>query len=383
MGPLAGITIVELAGIGPGPFAAMLLADMGATVVRVDRAQKADLGVALPPRANIMNRGRRSIAVDLKSPAGRDVVLALVSKADALIEGFRPGVTERLGLGPDACLARNPRLVYGRMTGYGQDGPMSSVAGHDINYIALGGVLDMIGQTGGKPVHPLNLVGDFGGGGMFLAFGLLCGILEAKTSGKGQVVDAAMTEGAAYLANMFFSFRNLNQWSEQRGDNILDGGSHFYDTYETKDGGYLAVGAIEKVFYVKLLQLMGLDPAEFEPQFDKTRWPAWKARMAAVFKTRTRDEWTGILAHEDACAMPVLTTGEAIAHPHNQARAAFVAHHGMEQVAPTPRFSRTAPALDLPPPLPGEHTGAILAEFGFSTAEIARLEATGAVVSAA
>lgn len=382
MGPLAGVRIIELAGIGPGPFAAMLLADMGATVIRVDRTRKADLGIALPPRSNVMNRGRRSIAVDLKSPAGRDVVLRLVEHAEGLIEGFRPGVTERLGLGPEACLARNPRLVYGRMTGYGQSGPMSRVAGHDINYIALGGVLSMIGQTGGKPIHPLNLVGDFGGGGMFLAFGLVCGILEARGTGRGQVIDAAMTEGATYLANMFFSFRALNRWSEQRGDNALDGGSHFYDTYETKDGGYLAIGAIEKAFYVKLLTLMGLDPAEFEPQHDRSRWPEWKARMADVFRTRTRDEWAAILADEDTCAMPVLTMTEAMAHPHNRAREMFVNHHGTEQVAPVPRFSRTAPELDLPPPVPGEHTREILEECGLSAAEIDALSASGAVGTA-
>ncbi len=379
MGPLAGIKIIELAGIGPGPFAAMLLADMGATVIRIDRTQKADLGVDLPPRMNVMNRGRRSLAVNLKSAAGIEVVLRLVSEADALLEGFRPGVTERLGLGPEVCLARNPRLVYGRMTGYGQDGPMASVAGHDINYIALAGVLNAIGEKGRKPVHPLNLVGDFGGGGMFLVFGLLCGIIEAKSSGKGQVVDAGMTEGAALLANMFFSFRAMNAWTEQRGDNVLDGGSHFYDTYETKDGGYLAVGAIEKVFYVKLLQLMGLNPAEFEPQHEKARWPAWKARLAEVFKTKTRDEWSALMAHEDACVMPVLTTSEAMVHPHNQARQVFVTHEGVAQVAPSPRFSRTVPTLDLVPPKPGEHSAAVLQEFGFSSAEIAELTVAGAI----
>ncbi len=379
MGPLAGIKIIELAGIGPGPFAAMLLADMGATVIRVDRTAKVDIGIAIPPRLNVMNRGRRSIAVDLKSKEGNEVVLRLVSQADALLEGFRPGVTERLGLGPEVCLARNPKLVYGRMTGYGQDGPMSAVAGHDINYIALAGVLSMIGEKGRKPVAPLNLVGDFGGGGMFLAFGVLCGILEAKNSGKGQVVDAAMTEGAALLANIFFSFRPTKQWTDQRGENVLDGGAHFYDTYETKDGGYIAVGAIEKVFYVKLLQLMGLNPAEFEPQDEKSRWPGWKARFTEVFKSKTRAEWTAILAHEDACAMPVLTTNEAIAHPHNVARQAFVQHEGVEQVAPTPRFSRTQPELKLPPPIPGEHTAKVLADFGFTEAEIATLKARGSV----
>jgi alpha-methylacyl-CoA racemase len=379
MGPLAGIKIIELAGIGPGPFAAMLLADMGATVIRVDRKQKADLGIDMPPRLNVMNRGRRSIAVDLKSKDGIEVVLRLINKADGLIEGFRPGVTERLGLGPEVCLARNPKLVYGRMTGYGQDGPMSSVAGHDINYIALSGVLSMIGEKGRKPVPPLNLVGDFGGGGMFLAFGLLCGLLEAKTSGKGQVVDTAMTEGSALLANILFGLRQVNQWSEQRGDNVLDGGAHFYDTYETKDGGYMAIGAIEKVFYVKLLELMGLNQADFEPQLDKSRWPAWKARFAEVFKTKTRDEWTKIMAHEDACAMPVLSTSEAMQHPHNKARGAFVKHDGVDQVAPAPRFSRTQPTLSLPAPKPGEHTAMVLADFGFANAEIEKLTAAGAI----
>lgn len=380
MGPLAGIKIIELAGIGPGPFAAMLLADMGATVIRVDRKQKADLGIDMPPRLNVMNRGRRSIAVDLKSKEGIEVVLRLISKADGLIEGFRPGVMERLGLGPEVCLARNARLVYGRMTGYGQDGPMSSVAGHDINYIALSGVLSMIGEKGRKPVPPLNLVGDFGGGGMFLAFGLLCGLLEAKNSGKGQVVDTAMTEGSALLANILFGLRGINQWSEQRGDNVLDGGAHFYDAYATKDGGYISVGAIEKVFYVKLLQLMELNQAEFEPQLDKSRWPAWKLRFTEVFKTKTRDEWTKILAHEDACAMPVLSTTEAMQHPHNQARRAFVEHEGVTQVAPAPRFSRTRPELTLPAPSPGEHTAAVLTDFGFASAEIAALTAAGAIV---
>jgi alpha-methylacyl-CoA racemase len=379
MGPLAGIKIIELAGIGPGPFAAMLFADMGATVIRVDRVQKADLGVALPPRLNIMNRGRRSIAVDLKSKEGAEVVLRLVSQADALIEGFRPGVTERLGLGPDVCLQRNPKLVYGRMTGYGQTGPMASVAGHDINYIALSGVLNMIGEHGRKPVHPLNLVGDFGGGGMFLVFGVLCGIIEARNSGKGQVVDAAMTEGAALLANMVWGFRAMNQWSDARADNVLDGGSHFYDTYETKDDKYMAIGAIEKVFYVKLLELMGLNPAEFEPQHDKSKWPQWKARFAQVFKTKTRDEWTAIMAHEDACAFPVLTADEATQHPHNQQRQAFVKLDGVMQVAPAPRFSRTAPELTLSPPAAGEHSAEILRDFGFGATEISALTSAGTV----
>ena len=379
MGPLAGVTIIELAGIGPAPFASMLLADMGANLIRIDRARGDEPGIRLPYRLNVMNRGRRSLSVNLKSPAGIATVLKLVEQADAFIEGFRPGVTERLGLGPEACLARNPRLIYGRMTGYGQDGPMASVAGHDINYIALSGVLSMIGERDRKPVAPLNLVGDFGGGGMFLAFGVVCGILEARASGKGQVIDCAMVEGAAMLANIFNSFRALGQLEPQRGANVLDGGAHFYDTYETRDGGYVAVGAIEPQFYKRLLELMGLPQAEFEPQMDKTRWQAWKVRFADVFKAKTRAEWGSILEHEEACAMPILSIDEAAAHPHNRARGTFVEFAGVEQAAPAPRFSRTPGELKLPPPEPGEHTDAVLTEFGFSAEEIATLRATLAV----
>ncbi len=379
MGPLAGVTIIELAGIGPAPFASMLLADMGANIIRIDRARGDEPGIRLPYRLNVMNRGRRSLSVNLKSPAGIATVLKLVEQADAFIEGFRPGVTERLGLGPDACLARNPRLIYGRMTGYGQDGPMASVAGHDINYIALSGVLSMIGERDRKPVAPLNLVGDFGGGGMFLAFGVVCGILEARASGKGQVIDCAMVEGAAMLANIFNSFRALGQLEPQRGANVLDGGAHFYDTYETRDGGYVAVGAIEPQFYKRLLELMGLPQAEFEPQMDKTRWQAWKVRFTDVFKSKTRAEWGSILEHEEACAMPILSIDEAASHPHNRARGTFVEFAGVEQAAPAPRFSRTPGELKLPPPEPGEHTDAVLTEFGFSAEEIATLRATLAV----
>lgn len=379
MGPLQGIRIVEIASIGPGPFAGMLLADMGASVVRVDRTRADGPGISLPHRENVMNRGRRSVAVDLKSAEGAATVLRLAEKADALIEGFRPGVAERLGIGPDACWARNPGLVYGRMTGYGQDGPLAQVAGHDIDYIALAGVLGMIGERGRKPVPPLNLVGDFGGGGMFLAFGVVCGILEARSSGRGQVVDCAMVEGAAMLANTFRGFSAIGQWSDVRGENILDGGAHFYDTYETRDGQYLAVGAIEPQFYRRLLELMGLPQAEFEPQLDKSRWPAWKARFAEVFKTRTRDEWAALMEREEACAMPVFSFTEAPRHPHNQARRSFVELAGVEQVAPTPRFSRTAPALKLPPPEPGEHSTEVLLEAGFSEEEIGALRARGVV----
>ncbi len=379
MGPLTGITIIEIASIGPGPFAGMLLADMGATVIRVDRTRADGPGINLPHRENVMNRGRRSLAVDLKSPAGAQTVLRLATNADALIEGFRPGVAERLGIGPDACWACNPRLVYGRMTGYGQDGPLANVAGHDIDYIALAGVLGMIGERGGKPVPPLNLVGDFGGGGMFLAFGVVCGILEARKSGRGQVVDCAMVEGAAMLANAIRGFKAAGEWSDVRGENILDGGAHFYDTYETKDGRHIAIGAIEPQFYRRLLELMGLPQAEFEPQLDKSRWPVWKQRFAEVFKTRARDEWAALMEREEACAMPVFSFSEAPSHPHNRARRAFVDLAGVEQAAPTPRFSRTAPALDLPPPEPGEHTAEVLMEAGFSQEEIAELRAQGAI----
>ncbi len=379
MGPLAGVTIIELAGIGPAPFASMLLSDMGANIIRIDRAPGQEPGIHIPYRKNVMNRGRRSLVVNLKSPAGVACVLKLLEKADALVEGYRPGVTERLGLGPDTCLARNPRLVYGRMTGYGQDGPMASVAGHDINYIALSGMLSMIGEKDRKPVAPLNLVGDFGGGGMFLAFGVVCGILEARASGKGQVVDCAMVEGAALLGNMFNSFRALNELNPARGTNVLDGGAHFYDTYATQDGGYVGIGAIEPQFYKRLLELMGLNQAEFEPQLDKSRWPAWKARFVEVFKSKSRAEWTAILEPEEACGMAVLSLEEASAHPHNRARGVFTEFAGVEQVAPTPRFSRTAPTLKHPPPEPGEHTAEVLAEFGFSAAEIDALRAAKAV----
>jgi len=370
--------VIELASIGPGPFAAMLLADMGATVVRVDRTREVDLGLNLPPRASVLNRGRRSVALDLRTPGGVDVLLRLVETADALLEGHRPGVAERLGVGPEACLARNPRLVYGRMTGYGQDGPLAGAAGHDIDFLALAGVLGALGGAE-RPVPPLNLVADFGGGGMLLAFGVLCGLLEARRSGRGQVVDAAMVEGVALLANMVNGLRALGEWSGERGTNVLDGGAHFYGTYATSDGGHVAVGALEKAFYRRWLQGMGLDPAEFEPQMDRARWPAWRARIAALFLTRTRDEWIALLGPADCCVTPVLDPDEAAAHPHNRARGTFVEHGGILQAAPAPRFARTPGGLGLPPPLPGEHTDALLAEAGYAPEEIAALRAAGAV----
>ncbi len=379
MGPLEGIKIIEIAGIGPGPFAAMLLADMGAEVIRVDRPKKNGPGIAIPDRASVLNRGRRSIAVDLKSPEGIEVILKLVEQTDGFLEGFRPGVTERLGIGPDVCLKRNPKLIYGRMTGWGQDGPMAKVAGHDIDYIALSGVLHAIGPKDGKPTPPLNLIGDFGGGGMFLAFGLICGILEAQKSGEGQVVDAAMIEGSALLANMFFSFRATQSWIEERGSNILDGGADFYDTYETKDGKYMAVGAIEPQFYTRMLELTGSDAGLSNGQLDRENWPERKENLIAIFKTKNRDEWTELMEREEACAVPVLTLSESMDHPHIKAREVFVNHAGVDQVAPAPRFSRTVPKLDLPPPIPGEHTEDVLSDFGLSPEAIAALMESGAV----
>jgi alpha-methylacyl-CoA racemase len=346
VGPLKGIRIIEMAGIGPGPFAAMLLADMGADVLRLYRAdQPALLGAAGP---DVTGRGRASVPVNLKEDGGRELVLSLVDKADGLIEGFRPGVMERLGLGPDVLLKRNPRLVYGRMTGYGQDGPMSSVAGHDINYISLAGVLGAIARQGDKPLFPLNLVGDYGGGGMFLAFGVVCGLLEARSSGRGQVVDAAMVDGAATLMTIFHGLRAAGIWRDEPGTNVLDSGAHFYEVYETSDGGYISVGAIEPQFYAKLLELLEFDPADF-PQWNNDRWPEFKQRFAELFKTRTRDEWVALLEPADACATPVLGIGEAAAHPHMAARQTFVEHDGVVQPAPAPRFSRTVPEIADPP----------------------------------
>jgi alpha-methylacyl-CoA racemase len=346
VGPLKGTRIIEMAGIGPGPFAAMLLADMGADVLRLYRAdQPAVFGAAGP---DVTGRGRASVPVDLKTPEGTELVLSLVGKADALIEGFRPGVMERLGLGPDVLLGRNPRLVFGRMTGWGQEGPMSSVAGHDINYISIAGVLGAIARQGEKPLFPLNLVGDYGGGGMFLAFGVVCGLLEARTSGQGQVVDAAMVDGAATLMTIFHGLRAGGLWRDEPGTNVLDSGAHFYEVYETSDGGYISVGAIEPQFYAELLRLLELDPAEF-PQWNNDRWPEFKERFAELFKTRTRDEWAALLEPADACATPVLSIAEAAEHPHTRARETFLERDGVVQPAPAPRFSRTVPEIADPP----------------------------------
>jgi len=375
LGPLDGVRVVEIAGIGPGPFCAMLLADMGAEVVRVDRPETAG-GAGWPA---LMSRGRRSVVVDLKHERGAEVVLRLVEHADALLEGFRPGVAERLGIGPDDCLARNPRLVYGRMTGWGQDGPLRHAAGHDIAYIALAGALHPIGEPGGAPVPPLNLLGDFGGGGMLLAFGIACGLVEARRSGQGQVVDAAIVDGAALLTTSIHEMVTLGLWEERRGANLLDGGAPYYGVYETADGEHVAVGALEPKFYGELLDKLGLRPDDLPPQADRERWPELRERLEAVFRTRTRAEWTDVFEGSDACVAPVLGLSEARAHPHNRARGTFTLVDGSPQPAPAPRFSRTAPGPPAPPPVPGQHTDEVLSSSGFDAEEIASLRATGAI----
>jgi alpha-methylacyl-CoA racemase len=379
-GPLHGVRVVEVASIGPGPFAAMMLADMGADVIRVDRGG-ANAGVEMFASGswNALNRGRPSAAVDLKHAAGREVVLRLCERADVLLEGFRPGVMERLGLGPDDALARNPRLVYGRMTGYGQDGPLASVAGHDINYISIAGVLGAIARRGERPLFPLNLVGDFGGGGMLLAFGVVCALLEARTSGHGQVVDAAMVDGAALLSTMIHAFRALGMWSDEPGTNLLDSGAHFYEVYETADGGHLAVGALEPQFYAELLRLVGLDGDEAPDQWDREAWPRAKQRLAEVFRSRTLQEWAVLLEPADACATPVLGLADAPKHPHNVARGTFVEVGGVTQPAPAPRFSRTPASVGRPPSERGADTDAALEAWGFGADEVHNLRESGAV----
>jgi alpha-methylacyl-CoA racemase len=389
MGPLAGIKIVELAGIGPAPFCAMLLADMGAEVVRVDRAANVgqdDSRVGGPAgeeyRFNLLARGRRNIAVDLKNKEGQDAVLRLIDQADGLIEGFRPGVMERLGLGPDICLKRNPKLVYGRMTGWGQDGPIAHVAGHDINYIALSGVLATIGEAGRGPVPPLNLVGDFGGGALYLAMGVLAGVISAKATGKGQVIDCSMVEGSASLMTMMYAALASGSWIEQRGHNRTDGGAHFYHVYETKDGGHVAVGSIEPQFYRLLLTHTGLEGADLPVQADRSTWPAMQQRLAAIFKQKTRDEWVAIMQDTDICFAPVLPMSEAIEHPHNRHRESFPVIDGIAQPAPVPRFLGTPTEVQRPPAKIGENTDEVLADWGFSATEIAALHRSGAVKSA-
>jgi alpha-methylacyl-CoA racemase len=377
VGPLAGFRIIEIAGIGPGPYAAMLLSDLGADVVRVDRPNAASLG----GDRDVLNRGRPSIAVDLKNPDGIETVLRLVEQADALIEGFRPGVMERLGLGPDACHERNPRLVYGRMTGWGQEGPLSQTAGHDIDYIALAGVLHNFTRQGERPVPPLNLVGDFGGGSMFLVMGVLAALLHAQRSGEGQVVDAAMVDGAASLMTMEWAFRGMGIWdTEAPGTNLLDTGAPFYEVYECADGKWIAVGAIEAQFYAELIKGLGLEgDATLPHQMDRSQWPAMKQRFTDLFKAKTRDEWWAIFEGTDACVAPVLSPGEARTQPHIAARSTIVHEWGVDQPAPAPRFSRTRTALQRPPSAPGADTDEALAAWGFSSADIAKLREAGAV----
>lgn len=380
MGPLAGIRIVEIAGLGPGPYCAMLLADLGAEVVRVDRVEPAARGVLdLDPRFDLLNRGRRSVAVDLKRGAGVEVVLRLVDRADALIEGFRPGVAERLGIGPELCLARNPRLVYGRITGWGQEGPLAAAAGHDLNYLALTGALHAIGRIDERPVPPLNLVADFGGGALFLAMGLLAGLLEARHSSRGQVVDVAMVDGAASLLTMVRGLFAAGIWKDERGVNLLDGGAPFYDTYETADGRYIAVAPLEPRFYAALLERLGLAGESLPAQEDAVGWRKLRERFAAVFKTRTREEWSRLLEGTECCVSPVMSLAEAPAHPHLRARGTFVEIAGVSQPAPAPRFSRTPAGVPAPPEAAGGSTDAVLGAWGFSPAEIASLRAAGAV----
>ena len=379
MGPLAGYKVVELAGIGPGPMCAMLLSDMGAEVLRVDRVQPSGLGIGQPTKYSLLNRGRRSVAIDMKKPQGVEAVLRLIEQADALIEGFRPGVMERLGLGPEVCLSRNPKLIYGRMTGWGQDGPLAHAAGHDMNYIALIGALHCIGNAGGPPVPPLNLVGDFGGGALYLAFGIACGLLEAQKSGQGQVVDAAMVDGAASLMTAVYGMNGMGMWSDKRGENILDSGAHFYQVYRTKDDKYVSIASIEAKFYAELLERTGLDTEHLPKQMDRGKWPELQARLAEVFKQKTRDEWCAIMEGSDICFAPVLTLDEAPEHPHNKARGTFVEVDGVIQPAPAPRFSRSREEIQRPPPSPGEHTDEALADWDFSADEIAELREAEAV----
>lgn len=379
-GPLTSMRVVELAGIGPGPFAAMMLADLGATVIRVDRAEAIPAEPPAGPHPDVLNRGRRSIAVDLKSSEGRDAVLELVAGADVLIEGFRPGVAERLGLGPEECLARNPQLVYGRMTGWGQSGPLAGFAGHDINYIALTGALHACGRAGEPPVPPMNLIGDFGGGGLMLAFGVVSAVLEARRAGVGQVVDAAMVDGASVLTTAIHGLRNRGVWTAPRGENLLDTGAPFYEVYECADGRYVAVGAIEPQFYAELVRLTGFQEDPDAPdRMRREGWATAKMRWAELFRTKTRDEWAGLAAESDAHPAPVLDWDEAPGHPHLAARGTYVEHAGAMQPAPAPRFSQTPGSIQRPAPRAGEHTDEILAELGLDSDGIAALRRSGVV----
>ena len=372
MGPLSGKRIIEIAGIGPGPFCAMLLSDLGAEVIRVDRASTVADELPDFPSLDLLNRGRRSIGIDLKDPNGVETVLKLIESSDALIEGFRPGVAERLGIGPEDCLTRNPKLIYGRMTGWGQYGSYSSMAGHDINYIALSGVLGMIGRKDEKPVPPVNLIGDFGGGGMILALGVCAALVEVASSGKGQVIDAAMTDGSALLATMVHSFKAMGIWGD-RGTNLLDTGAPFYDVFECSDGKFISIGSIEPQFYSELLRITGLDQQENPKQMDRQSWDEMKSKIASAIKSKSREEWENLMEGTDVCFAPVLTIDEAYDHPHNLERNTFIEVAGVKQPAPAPRFSRTPASITSPPPHPGEHTEEILLDSGFTISEISSL----------
>ena len=381
MGPLHGIKVVEFAALGPCPMAAMILADLGAEVVRIERKLPpgAKPGSELfDPRIDILNRSRRVVTLDLKKPEGIAAARQLIAGADILVEGFRPGVMERLGLGPDEALKANPRLVFGRMTGWGQTGPLANAAGHDINYLSLSGALHAIGEPGRKPVVPLNLVADCGGGAMLLVVGVLAALTEARNSGQGQVVDAAMTDGSALLMTMMYTLKAMGEWTQQRGSNLLDGGAHFYDTYRCRDGKYISIGPIEPQFYALFLAKTGLTDPDFSQQWDRARWPELKARLAAHLETRSRDEWCQLLEGSDACVAPVLDMDEAPEHPHNRARGTFIEVGGIIQPAPAPRFSRSTPATPRPP-ITGATGEDVLADWGFQAAAIDALRQAGAI----
>ncbi len=377
MGPLSGVRVIEIASLAPAPFGCMVLADLGADVLRVERAERSGPQARVP--SDPLSRGRRSIGVNLKDPAGIGLLLRLIEDADVLVEGFRPGVAERLGFGPDVCAERNPRLIFARMTGWGQDGPLAPTAGHDIDYIAISGALSSIGRAGEPPVPPLNLVGDFGGGGMLLALGILAALVERATSGLGQVVDAAMVDGSALLTSFLYGMRATGAWQDQRGSNLLDGGAPFYDTYLTADGGCIAVGALEPQFYAALLDGLGLTDAGLPAQHDRAGWPILRERFAATFASRTRGEWEQVFAGTDACVSPVLSMAEAPLHPHATAREAFVDVGGIVQPAPAPRFGRSAAATPAAPPRPGADTDAVLAALGLAASDVADLRTRGVV----
>jgi alpha-methylacyl-CoA racemase len=377
MGPLDGVRVIEIASLAPAPFGCMILSDLGADVLRVDRAESC--GPQARPRPDPLIRGRRSIGINLRDDAGVSLLLRLAEQADVLVEGFRPGVAERLGFGPDECARRNPRLIFARMTGWGQEGPLSSAAGHDIDYIAIAGALDPIGRAGERPVPPVNLLGDFGGGGMLLALGVLAALVERSRSGRGQVIDAAMVDGSALLTAFLHGLLAAGAWRDERGTNLLDGGAPFYDTYRTADGGYVAVGALEPQFYAALLAGLGLADAGLPAQHDRSGWPVLRERFAEVFASRSRDEWTAAFAGTDACVVPVLALTEAPAHPHTVARNGFIELAGVRQPAPAPRFSRSAARPPAPPPRPGADTDTVLAALGLAGPEIAALRASGTV----